>query len=85
MVKEAERGITVPATDSVNITVNTADRNRCRAVDINVTGDYDFSFDGSTWVSKKARQAGVIYPYQVVGVRKAGGTAPAAGDIDFLY
>lgn len=76
---------TASASDSVNVTVNTATLQRSKGVDVNVTGDYDFCFDGTTWISKKARQAGVIYPYQVVGVRKAGGDAPAAGDIDLLY
>lgn len=79
------KGETTAASDSVNVTVNTATYPRSKGVDVNVAGDYDFCFDGTAWVSKKARQAGAIYPYQVVGVRKAGGTAPAAGDIDLLY
>jgi hypothetical protein len=74
------------ATGAVSITVNTADHDRSRAVDIGVSGNYDFSFDGTTWVTFKNRIAGVVYPYEVVGVRKTtGSAAPDEGDVVFLY
>jgi len=74
------------AINGVSITVNTADRTRCRGVWIGVSQDLDFSFDGSTWVVFKGATAGTVIPINVVGARKnAASAAPTAGDVVFLY
>lgn len=79
-------GDMVSAVYAVSITVATADRDRCRGVYIGTGTDYEFSFDGSTWVAFKGCIAGTILPIQVVGVRvDSGDAAPSAGDIVFLY
>jgi len=79
-------GNTVSAIRSISITVNTADRERCRGVWIGTTNDYDFSFDGINWVTFKSCGAGSCLGIQVVGVRiNSGSAAPSAGDIIFLY
>ncbi len=69
-----------------SITVATADRDRCRGVWIGTTNDYDFSFDGSTWVLFKACYAGSCLGIQAVGARiNTDSSAPSVGDIVFLY
>lgn len=74
------------AVDAVTITVNTADRPRCRGVWVGTAKDYDFSFDGTTWVTFKSCGAGSCLAIQVVGARNnSGGGAPSSGDIVFLY
>jgi hypothetical protein len=79
-------GDMVSANRGVSIEVNTADRERCRGVYIGTSTDYDFSFDGTTWVEFQAALSGTILPIQVVGARRnAAGAAPTAGDIVFLY
>ncbi len=52
-----------------------------------LTGEsYDFSFDGSTFVTFSNCPEGAVLPLRVVGVRKtSGGAAPSSGDIAFLY
>jgi len=74
------------ATSWASITVNTA-VNICRGVYIGTAADYDFSFDGATtWVKFTGCVAGSILPIAASGVRvNAGGGAPAAGAIVFLY
>ena len=74
------------ATVGVSITVNTADRGRCRGVWIGTSQALDFSFDGSTWIKFQGCVAGTLLPIQVVGARKnSGSAAPDAGDVVFLY
>lgn len=77
---------TASAYNGVSITVATADRPQCRGVWIGATNDYDFSFDGTNWVTFKSCGAGSCLGIQVVGVRiNSGSAAPSAGDIIFLY
>lgn len=72
--------------NAVDITVATADRDRCRAVWIGTTQSLDFSFDGSTWVCFQGATAGTIIPIQVVGARKtAASAAPTTKDVVFIY
>ena len=79
-------GDLVSAFNGVSIAVATADRDRCRAVWIGTANDYEFSFDGTTWVLFKGCGAGSCMALQVVGARLyAGSAAPTAGDIVFLY
>ncbi len=74
------------AVRGVSVTVNTATLSRCRAVWIGTANDYEFSFDGTTWVLFKGCGAGSCMALQVVGARLyAGSAAPTAGDIVFLY
>jgi hypothetical protein len=59
---------------------------RCRAVYVGADDSYDFSFDGTTWVTFAGMVAGSVYPLSVVGARHyAGSSAPDANDIVFLY
>lgn len=84
--KPGMQGNLVAAKYATSITVNTADRPKCRAVFIGTAQDLDFSFDGSTWVKFQGCVAGTILPIQAVGARKnAGSAAPTAGDVVFLY
>ena len=79
-------GYDTSAHAAVGITVNTANIDRCRYVFIGTTQSLDFSFDGTTWITFKGATAGFVIPLQAVGVRlTAGGAAPAAGDVVFLY
>lgn len=74
-----------PASSANGIAVNTNDRPLCRSIYIGVSGDYDFSFKGS-WVVCKGCVAGSILPFQATGARdNSDGSAPAAGEIVFLY
>jgi len=74
-----------PAQGASSITVNTADRPRCKGVFIGVAGDYDFNFNGTDWIAFTGCVAGSVLPISVVGARhNSGGTAPDAGDIVFL-
>jgi len=68
------------------ITVNTV-VGTCRGVYIGVTGDYDFSFDGtSTWVTFKNCQNGSVLPIAATAARaNSGGGAPATNAIVFIY
>lgn len=74
------------AVRAASITAATATYARCRGVWIGTTNDYDFSFDGTTWVTFKSCGAGSLIPIQVVGARKTSGSAaPSDGDVVFLY
>lgn len=75
-----------PATNWVSITVNTVVPT-ARAVYIGVAGNYDFSFDGTTtWVEFTGCAAGSILPLAATAARdSADDSAPAAGEIVFLY
>jgi len=76
---------TRPGVGAIAVTVATATYPRSRGVDVCASGDYDFCFDGTTWVLFKGRVAGVLYPYEVYGVRHADDSAPDAGDIVLIY
>lgn len=76
---------TSPSVKAVAITLATATYAQSRGVYIGVSGDYDFSFDGSTWILFTGCVAGTVLPIQVFGGRHAADTAPDAGDLVFLY
>jgi hypothetical protein len=77
---------TGPSINGVSITDALATHDRSRGVFVGTGADYDFSYDGSTWVLYKNLIAGVLYPFEVVGARKnSGSAAPSAGDIVFQY
>lgn len=79
-------GATTSARNGVSITVNTANRPRCRGVWVGTAQSYDFSFDGTNWILFQGVAAGSLLPLQVVGARiNSGSAAPSAGDIVFLY
>ena len=70
----------------VSCVVNTAVADPTTAVFIGVAKAYDFCFDGTNWIAFAATLAGTVLPLQVKGCRvTAGGAAPTAGDIVFLY
>lgn len=79
-------GDLVSSFKAVSITDANATHDRCRGVWIGTTNDYDFSFDGTNWVTFKSCGAGSCLGIQVVGARiNSGSAAPSAGDIIFLY
>lgn len=70
---------------ATSVTVNTAAQDPCRAVYIGVAGDYDFHVNGS-WVAFKGAVAGSVIPVRAIGARDNGDqSAPAAGEVVFLY
>lgn len=75
-----------PAKSAVSVAVNTVQAT-ARAVYVGVAGDYDFAFDGTTtWIAFKGCAAGSILPLAATAARdNADGSAPAAGEIVFLY
>lgn len=75
-----------PAKSALSITVNTV-KPTARAVYIGVSGNYDFSFDGAaTWVEFTGCVVGSILPIAATAARDAADdSAPAAGEIVFLY
>lgn len=68
------------------VTVNTV-LPVCRGVYIGTTGNYDFSFDGTTsWVTFNNCQNGSVLPLNASAVRNtSGGGAVTSGAIVFLY
>jgi hypothetical protein len=86
MGRGAIGGDVVSSWKGVSITDANATHDRCRGVWVGTAADYDFSFDGSNWVLFKGCAAGTCLGIQVIGVRlNADSSAPAAGDIVFLY
>lgn len=74
------------AVRATSITNANATNSKCRGVWVGTANDYEFSFDGTTWVEFKSCSAGSSLGIQVVGARKtSGAAAPSAGDIVFLY
>jgi hypothetical protein len=74
------------AAKAVSITDANATHPATKGVYIGTGESYDFSFDGSTFVTFSNCPEGAVLPLRVVGVRKtSGGAAPSSGDIAFLY
>jgi hypothetical protein len=74
------------ATSAVEITDALATHDRCVGFYVGISGDYDLSFDGSTWVAFPGLLSGSTYPFMVKGARQtSGAAAPAATAITFLY
>lgn len=60
--------------------------NKSRGVWIGATNNYDFSFDGTNWITFNSCSAGSCLGIQVVAARKSADlSAPASGEIVFLY
>jgi len=74
------------ANDAVNITDANATHSKPKGVYVGVGDDYEFSFDGTTWVRFENTADGSVLPIRPVGARHASdSSAPNANDITFLY
>lgn len=59
---------------------------KCRGVYIGTSQSLDFSIDGVNWITFQGLVAGTVVPIQVLAARvTAGGGAPSAGDVVFIY
>ena len=80
-----ERESLAPYVDANSVTVNTTVQNPCRAIYVGVAGNYEF-YVNNEWVHFKATTAGSIYKISAEGARdQSDASAPAAGEIVFLY
>lgn len=74
------------AAKAVSITDANATHPATKGVYIGTGDSFDFSFDGSTFVTFQNCPEGAVLPLRVVGARKTSGSAaPSSGDIIFLY
>jgi len=74
-----------PYIKATSVTVNTTVQDPCRAVYCGVAGNYELYVDGS-WIHFKAIPAGTVLKVSAEGARDQGdASAPAAGEIVFLY
>lgn len=74
-----------PAYAGLSITDTNTSHSKCRAVWVGTSQSIDFYINGA-WVTFQGASAGSIIPIQATGARiTSGSTAPAAGDIVFLY
>ena len=80
-----ERESLAPYVDANSVTVNTTVQDPCRAIYVGVAGNYEF-YVNNAWVHFKGATAGSIYKVSAEGARDQGdASAPAAGEIVFLY
>jgi hypothetical protein len=80
-----ERESLAPYVTATSVTVATATLDPCRAIYCGVAGNYEFNVNGS-WVHFKAIPVGTILKISAIGARdQSDASAPAAGEIVFLY
>ena len=80
-----ERESLAPYIKAVSVEVATVTLDPCRAIYCGVAGNYEFNVNGS-WVHFKAIPVGTILKISSIGARdQSDASAPAAGEIVFLY
>jgi hypothetical protein len=80
-----ERESLAPYIKAVSVEVATATLDPCRAIYCGVAGNYEFNVGGS-WIHFKAIPVGTVLQVCAEGARdQSDASAPAAGEIVFLY
>ena len=80
-----ERESLAPYVKATSVTVATATLDPCRAIYCGVAGNYEFNVNGS-WIHFKALPVGTVLQVCAEGARdQSDASAPAAGEIVFLY
>jgi len=80
-----ERESLAPYIKATSVEVATATLDPCRAIYCGVAGNYEFNVGGS-WIHFKAIPVGTVLQVCAEGARdQSDATAPAAGEIVFLY
>ena len=80
-----ERESLAPYIKATSVAVNTTVQAPCRAVYCGVAGNYEL-YVGGSWVHFKAIPAGTVLKISAEGARaQSDASAPAAGEIVFLY
>jgi len=80
-----ERESLAPYIKAVSVEVATATLSPSRAIYVGVAGNYEFNIAGS-WIHFKAIPVGTVLKVCAEGARdQSDSTAPAAGEIVFLY
>jgi hypothetical protein len=80
-----ERESLAPYIKAVSVEVATTTLDPCRAVYCGVAGNYEL-YVASSWIHFKAIPAGTVLKISAEGARDQGdASAPAAGEIVFLY
>ena len=80
-----ERESLAPYVKATSVTVATATLDPCRAIYCGVAGNYEFNVGGS-WIHFKAIPVGTVLQVCAEGARdQSDASAPAAGEIVFLY
>ena len=80
-----ERESLAPYVKAVSVEVATATLDPCRAVYCGVAGNYNL-YVGGEWIHFKAIPVGTVLKVSAEGARDNGDdSAPAAGEIVFLY
>ena len=80
-----ERESLAPYVRAVSVEVATATLDPCRAIYCGVAGNYEFNVGGS-WIHFKAIPVGTVLQVCAEGARdQSDASAPAAGEIVFLY
>ena len=81
----SERESLAPYVEATSVEVATATLSPCRAIYVGVAGNYEF-YVNNAWVHFKGTTAGSILKVSAEGARDQGdASAPAAGEILFLY
>ena len=81
----SERESLAPYVKATSVAVNTTVQDPCRAIYVGVAGNYEF-YVNNEWVHFKGTTAGSIYKISAEGARdQSDASAPAAGEIVFLY
>ena len=81
----SERESLAPYIKAVSVEVATATKDPCRAIYVGVAGNYEF-FVGGSWIHFKGTTAGSVLKVCAEGARdQSDASAPAAGEILFLY
>ena len=80
-----ERESLAPYIKATSVEVATATQDPCRAIYVGVAGNYEF-FVGGSWIHFKGTTAGSVLKVCAEGARdQSDASAPAAGEIVFLY
>jgi len=80
-----ERESLAPYIKATSVEVATATLDPCRAIYCGVAGNYEFNVGGS-WIHFKAIPVGTVLQVCAEGARdQSDASAPAAGEIVFLY
>jgi len=80
-----ERESLAPYIKATSVEVATATQDPCRAIYVGVAGNYEF-FVGGSWIHFKGTTAGSVLKVCAEGARdQSDASAPAAGEILFLY